>query len=1303
MKNNIKSLRLKKTSYSKQSEQLCLKLLPALIATCFVCGSVFANPTGGVATGPNGLAVLPGQVIITNTNANTLTITNNLPRAVITWDDFSIGAGQTTQFIQTAPNPAVLNRVGPNGPPSLIFGTLTGNGTIYLINPNNIVFGEQSQVNVGNFVASTLPMTDANFFAGNKPINQFGSGDTPNLKGEITIKQGARMETPSGGSIVLIAPDIKNSGILTSPNGQIILAAGYSVTLADTNIPNLHVVISSPSDSVTNLGSILAESGKIGIYGALIKLKDNQASGILNADKVVNGENGEIFLKSTKDLNLNGTVSVADGTLVLKSTEGSITQTNAINSTNLFADATLGNVTLTNANNTASNIAGQAGGSGGFLYTGSGNINVGTVNQVAGITSSSDIGLKATNDIALNAPVTAANGTVALKTSSGNITQSAGITAKNLSAVADNGFVLLAHSNNQVDVLGGSANNSGGFTFTNNKNFSVGAIPAVGPIAGINGVTTINAGTITLGAAGSTTTNISELTQMGPFSVANNPITLTVNGPIDAGSRLITLLAGDILQGTSDTAVIKTTGTLDLIAINGIGSPEKPLHTSVSFLLANNGILGAFDIGKNDITISNTDMPLTLVDVRNGGNIFIDANTKPLSVFKDLRSITKGDITLLAGSDITIFEGAKFSANNGNVTLKTTGGNIIQNSGITATGPITMLSEQGSITVNGLLKGSSSISLESQRGAILAGANGQITTPGALGLLANRGITAKTSVASITATNGTGLDGGGDISITNTGGAPLSIAGMTQINGATAGGIYVNSDGLITIDGAISNNNTHAGSDIGIKAAKGIDIYSPITANNHTVALMTSSNDITEISNSGYIVADAISANAASGSVQLINFRNAVNTVAGSASGDFTFVSDPDILVGNVQSVGSANMFIPAATGITSTTGEIGLASYSGNIQINEALHTSPNKIVGLNAGGGDITQTGNGIITTGSLSADALSSVSLGLENHVAQDGAPGILAGSSGYYVDDLSSFTFTNSNSFDIGVVESNVDAQLTGISAFGQPVTLTSTNGSIGTKSGSIIGSSLTVNAFSGVGTTASPLNTSVTNLLITNGRVGSGGGDIHVFNFESGYNIEQPLVISKVEQLNGGSIFIDTQDKALTVNGSVATGSGDIGLKGLGQIQINAPISASGTVALKSFGGSINEGTFEATTGSITANKLSAVSDTGDVTLTNPNNVVGTFAGIAPGTVLFNNSIAYVVGPVPGVGRDASGGFFIPAAVPAVIPIVPVIPVIPKVGPPDLNLDFVNGLKATKDSLLNSGDKNDTETSISCSS
>ncbi|RXZ39031.1 filamentous hemagglutinin N-terminal domain-containing protein [Oxalobacteraceae bacterium CAVE-383] len=232
---------------------------------------------------PSGATVVNGQVTF-SWQGNVFTITNS-PNAIINWDSFSIAPGEMTRFLQQSSNSAVLNRITGQSP-SQILGALQSNGRVFLINPNGIIFGAGAQVNVPGLVASTLNMTNADFLAGK---NNFTAG---NVAGNVT-NQGT-ITTPSGGQVFLIAPNVTNTGIITSPEGEVLLAAGHSVQLADSTNPSLHVVVSSPTDQAINLGQVIAQGGKIGIYGALVNQR-----GAVNANSAVVGENGKIVLRAS--------------------------------------------------------------------------------------------------------------------------------------------------------------------------------------------------------------------------------------------------------------------------------------------------------------------------------------------------------------------------------------------------------------------------------------------------------------------------------------------------------------------------------------------------------------------------------------------------------------------------------------------------------------------------------------------------------------------------------------------------------------------------------------------------------------------------------------------------------------------------------------------------------------------------------------------------------------------------------------------------------------------------------------------
>lgn len=253
------------------------RLLPALIAGCFSAGTALANPLGP--------QVVNGQATFSN-QGNVLSVTNT-PGAIINWQSFSINSGEITRFIQQSGDSAVLNRIVGQDP-SQILGALQSNGRVFLINPNGILFGQGAQVDVNGLVASTLNISNEDFLAGRM---NFKAGD----KAGKLQNQGA-ITTPSGGQVYLIAPNIENSGIITSPRGEVLLAAGHTVQLVDSANPDLHVVVSAPDNQAVNLGQIVAQGGKTGIYGALIHQR-----GVIRADSAVVGENGKIVFRASKD------------------------------------------------------------------------------------------------------------------------------------------------------------------------------------------------------------------------------------------------------------------------------------------------------------------------------------------------------------------------------------------------------------------------------------------------------------------------------------------------------------------------------------------------------------------------------------------------------------------------------------------------------------------------------------------------------------------------------------------------------------------------------------------------------------------------------------------------------------------------------------------------------------------------------------------------------------------------------------------------------------------------------------------
>ena len=248
------------------------RLIVVAISACFTTAPAWANPTGP--------QVVNGSASIAQTG-NLLTVTNS-NGAIVNWNTFSIAAGETTRFNQPSVSSSVLNRVLlPE--PSVLLGTLSSNGRVWLVNSSGIVVGPGARIDVAAFIASTLPVRNEDFLAGRLDFQATPNAGKVENYGQIT--------TPSGGSVYLVAPNVENHGTITAPNGEVILVAGQRVELIDTGTPGVKVEVVGAEGNATNLGSIVSEAGRIGIAGVLVK-----NSGTLNASSLVN-EGGRVFLQ----------------------------------------------------------------------------------------------------------------------------------------------------------------------------------------------------------------------------------------------------------------------------------------------------------------------------------------------------------------------------------------------------------------------------------------------------------------------------------------------------------------------------------------------------------------------------------------------------------------------------------------------------------------------------------------------------------------------------------------------------------------------------------------------------------------------------------------------------------------------------------------------------------------------------------------------------------------------------------------------------------------------------------------------
>ena len=284
---------------------LRLHLLAAALATIGTPAGLMANPQGA--------QVVQGTATLEQKD-KTLTVTTS-NGAVIHWQQFNIAAGETTRFVQPSVSSQVLNRV-LSGAPSQILGSLQSNGRVYLINPSGIAFGKGAQVDVGALAVSTLKLSDEDFKAGRMRFGEVGTG-TNGLSGPNgpngstapgTIRNEGTLRTASGGFVYLVAPQVENSGLIHSPEGQVLLAAGHKVSIVNPRTPEVSWEVSAPATNAVNLGEIVAR--QIVLQGQNVK-----NAGLLQATTAVVGEDGRIVLKAAKKVEQTPTGRmVAQGT-----------------------------------------------------------------------------------------------------------------------------------------------------------------------------------------------------------------------------------------------------------------------------------------------------------------------------------------------------------------------------------------------------------------------------------------------------------------------------------------------------------------------------------------------------------------------------------------------------------------------------------------------------------------------------------------------------------------------------------------------------------------------------------------------------------------------------------------------------------------------------------------------------------------------------------------------------------------------------------------------------------------------------
>ncbi|WP_052494637.1 filamentous haemagglutinin family protein [Cupriavidus basilensis] len=259
-----------------------------------------------------------------------VTVRQTADKAILNWETFNVGRNTTVQFDQQ-PSWAVLNRVNdPQARPSQIQGQIKADGTVMIVNRNGIVFSGSSQVDTRNLVAAAAGMTDSQLRKGlysdalgvgyvptfaNDLVSTPSTSSNGNATGDVIVQAGARIETrkpqsvtEGGGYVLLAGREAHNHGSISTPGGQVTLAAGDSFIIRkgvgtdanqDSSTRGNEVSVQRNAGSlagrVSNSGFLQAATGDITLVGRSV-----QQSGVALSSTSVNTR-GTLHLNAVGD------------------------------------------------------------------------------------------------------------------------------------------------------------------------------------------------------------------------------------------------------------------------------------------------------------------------------------------------------------------------------------------------------------------------------------------------------------------------------------------------------------------------------------------------------------------------------------------------------------------------------------------------------------------------------------------------------------------------------------------------------------------------------------------------------------------------------------------------------------------------------------------------------------------------------------------------------------------------------------------------------------------------------------------
>ncbi|MFG6485545.1 YDG domain-containing protein [Roseateles sp. BYS78W] len=1214
---------------------------------------------------PQGGQLVAGQASWQQRGAN-LVVNQSSARAAIDWRSFDIGSNASVVFRQPDASSVALNRV-LGGAPSQIFGRLSANGQVFLTNASGIYFAPTAQVDVGALVATTHQLGLDDFMAGRLVFGRAGSTAGVDNEGQITAAP--------GGYVALLAPEVRNGGVVRAQAGTVALAAGEAIELQfdGGSLAKLRVTPADVATLIENRQAVLAPGGQIlmsaraaqALQGSVIR-----NSGELSASSLV-ARGGRIVLEAdhvdiAAGASITATGATGGGQINLGgSNQGqgelwNVSTTSVARGASIDASATRlgdgGTVVVWSNDHTSfdGSIAargGLLGGSGGQVET-SGKqvltVRTGLV-DVSARKGRGGTWLLDPNDLTIGA-VTDTN----VSGSFGTTDDDAFLSTTSLAAALTNGSNVVVQTNNAGTNLGhGDITVNGAITTSlaaaqtatltlaaqGDINFATGGSVAAG---GTDRTLHVNlyAGTLLGGASpGSSASQISMASGTSINTGLSGNLTAISKGDVTLANATV---GGALNVTTNNGAFAQVTGSA--LTVTG-ASTVNAGSGEVAFNSAANQLGGAISsTGTGAVTIKNTGATnLGAIGSSSGSALSLDVTTSNAAVTQSGPAYVTGETTVRAGS--------------GAVTLNQAGNQFTGAFNSTGTGAVTLANDiattLGTLGTNGAAAASLSVTTSNdnvgQSGtAYVAGTTTLATGSGAV-TLTNTG----NQLAGAVSSSGTGavtLRNAVDLVLgaVGTGGSPaasLSVrtasGGITQTGAALVGGttlLRTDTGGAITVNDAgnqLVGTITTVGSGAVTLANSVATILGQIgsSGSRATSLSVTTTNDVVTQAGTAY-VDGSTTVSAGTGAVTLDNANNKLTgAVSSTGSGAVTLVNAQALNLGPIGAAGGGN----AAASLTATANgavtQSGTAYVAGATTVNAGsaavtLNDAGNQLAGAISapGRGDVTVVNTVATVLGPIGATGLgaaaSSLSVTTTNQdVTQTGA--VIVGGATTLSTGAGNITLTNASN-DFGGAVSATSSAYTSLKAANNLTV--SVNGGTGVNAVAAGTLDATLNSVTGT------LGTALTGDTVM--VSGSDAGNMGIFS----------TTATVLGTTNVGLFLRLSSAGAVTQTGAIT--ANELSLEGAGSYTLTNVGNAVNTIGAKTGAGAIayvNAGAL--TVGNVNAGDTIGITRSGTVNLSTVSGDM-TLGEAVSSTSTLSNAVVLNAGSAAAAGTGAGGNLML---------------------------------------------------------